>query len=40
MVVGYEDVVGAVAFAGKVFGVDLLAGVYHGLGTVFLFHEF
>ena len=38
MVVGYEDVVGAIAFAGEVFVVDLLASVYHGLGAVFLLH--
>ena len=40
MIVGYEDMVGAVAFASEVLVVDLLAGVYHGLGTVFLFHQF
>ena len=39
-VVGYEYMVGAVALASEMFVVDLLAGVYHGLGAVFLFHEF
>lgn len=40
VVVGYKDMVGAVLLACKVLGVDFLAGVYHGLDAVLLFHEF
>ena len=40
MVVGYEDVIGTVPFARKMFVVDFLASVYHGFDTIFLLHEF
>ena len=40
LIFGHEDVVFGVTLACKVLAVDLLAGVYHGLGSIFLLHQF